>query len=79
MSMTSYTQHGPGTATESEQKTPLCRRNWDYWYNVRNRLLVNGDCLLLDETIIIPQQLRQTILGRPSPQTSGCSRVAGLI
>ena len=33
-----------------------------YWFNVRNRLHVREDCLLVDERIVIPTQLRQTIL-----------------
>ena len=46
------------------------KRDWEaiksaygqYWFNVRNRLLVREDCLLIDERIVIPTQLRQTIL-----------------
>ena len=33
-----------------------------YWYNVRNRLHLREDCLLIDERIVIPTQLRQTVL-----------------
>ena len=33
-----------------------------YRFNVRNRLHVREDCLLIDERIVIPTQLRQTIL-----------------
>ena len=33
-----------------------------YWFNIRNRLHVREDCLLVDERIVIPSQLRQTIL-----------------
>ena len=46
------------------------KRDWDaiksaygqYWFDVRNRLLVREDCLLIDERIVIPTQLRQTML-----------------
>ena len=46
------------------------KRNWnlfkfayrDYWYNVCKHLFVKEDSLLLDERIIIPKQLRETIL-----------------
>ena len=34
----------------------------DYWYNIQNRLHVKDDCLRIDDRIIIPQQLRQTVL-----------------
>ena len=47
-------------------------KNWDweaiksaygqYWFKVRNRLHARKDCLLIDEHIVIPSQLRQTIL-----------------
>ena len=33
-----------------------------YWYTIRNRLHVKDDCLLIDERIVLPTQLRQTIL-----------------
>ena len=33
-----------------------------YWYNIRNRLHIREDCLLIDERIVIPTQLRQTVL-----------------
>ena len=33
-----------------------------YWFNIRNRLHVREECLLIDERIVIPTQLRQTIL-----------------
>ena len=33
-----------------------------YWYNIKNRLHVREDCLLIDERIVIPTQLRQTVL-----------------
>ena len=33
-----------------------------YWLKVRNRLQVREDCLLIDERIVIPTQLRQTKL-----------------
>ena len=33
-----------------------------YWFNVYNRLHKRDECLLIDERIIIPTQLRQTIL-----------------
>ena len=33
-----------------------------YWYNIRNRLHVREDCLLIEERIVIPTQLRQTVL-----------------
>ena len=45
------------------------KRQWEaiksaygqYWFNVRNRLHVREDCLLIDERIVIPTQLRQTV------------------
>ena len=48
----------------------LKKRDWEaiktsygpYWHNIRNRLHVREDCLLIDETIVIPTQLRQTVL-----------------
>ena len=33
-----------------------------YWHNIRNRLHVREVCLLIDERIVIPTQLRQTVL-----------------
>ena len=36
--------------------------NGQYWFNIRNRLHVREDCLLVDERIVIPSQLRQTVL-----------------
>ena len=46
------------------------KRDWEamktsygpYWHNIRNRLHVRKDCLLIDERIVIPTQLRQTVL-----------------
>ena len=46
------------------------KRDWDaikasygqYWFNIRNRLHFREDCLLFDERIVIPSQLRQTVL-----------------
>ena len=46
------------------------KRDWDAikasygqtWFNIRNRLHVRKDCLLIDERIVIPSQLRQTVL-----------------
>ena len=46
------------------------KQDWDaiksaygqYWFDVCNRLHVREDCLLIDERIVIPTQLRQTIL-----------------
>ena len=46
------------------------KRNWDaiksaygqYWFNVRNRLHVREECLLIDERIVMRTQLHQTIL-----------------
>ena len=46
------------------------KRDWEaikssygqYWYNIRNRLHVREDCLLIDERIVIHTQLRQTVL-----------------
>ena len=46
------------------------KRDWDvikasygqYWFNIRNRLHVREDCLLVDERIVIPSQLQQTVL-----------------
>ena len=43
--------------------------NWDaikasygqYWFNIRNRLHVREVCLLINERIVIPSQLRQTV------------------
>ena len=32
------------------------------WFNIRNRLHVREDCLLIDERIVISSQLRQTVL-----------------
>ena len=63
------------TATKKDRKLrPLInfvkKRDWEaiktsygqYWHNIRNRLHVREDCLLIDETIVIPTQLRQTTL-----------------
>ena len=33
-----------------------------YWHNIRNWLHVRENCLLIDERIVIPTQLRQTVL-----------------
>ena len=33
-----------------------------YWFNIRNRLHVRENCLLINERIVIPSQLRQTVL-----------------
>ena len=46
------------------------KRDWDalklsfggYCYNIRNRLHVKDDCLLIDDRIVLPTQLRQTVL-----------------
>ena len=46
------------------------KRDWEaikasyrqYWHNIRIRLHVREDCLLIDERIVIPTQLRQTVL-----------------
>ena len=46
------------------------KRDWEaikasygqYWHNIRNRLYVREDCLPIDERIVIPTQLRQTVL-----------------
>ena len=46
------------------------KRDWEaikasygqYWFNIRNRLHVREDCLLIDERIVIPSQLRQPVL-----------------
>ena len=46
------------------------KRDWEaikasygqYWFNIQNRLHVREDCLLIDERIVIPSQLRQTVL-----------------
>ena len=46
------------------------KRDWDvikacygqYWFSIRNRLHVRDDCLLDYERIVIPSQLRQTVL-----------------
>ena len=46
------------------------KRDWEslkilfgqYWYNIRNRPHVKDDCLLIDERIVLPTQLRQTVL-----------------
>ena len=61
--------------------TSVQKRDWealrlsygDYWYNLRNRLHVKDDCLLLDERIIILQQLRQTILNSLHMTNSGAA------
>ena len=47
-------------------------RKWDwealklsfgqYWYNIRNRLHVKDDCLLINERIVLLMQLIQTVL-----------------
>ena len=33
-----------------------------YWFNIRNPLHVREDCVLIDKRIVIPYQLRQTVL-----------------
>ena len=46
------------------------KRDWEaikasygqYWFKIRNRLHVREDCLLIDVRIVIPSQLRQTVL-----------------
>ena len=46
------------------------KRDWEaikasygqYWLTIRNRLHVREDCLLIDERIVIPSQLRQPVL-----------------
>ena len=46
------------------------KRDWEankasygqYWFNIRNSLHDREDCLLVDERIVIPSQLRQTVL-----------------
>ena len=46
------------------------KREWDalklsfggYWYNIRNRLHVKDDCLLFDDRIVLPTQLKKTVL-----------------
>ena len=51
------------------------KRDWEaiknscgpYWYNIRNRLHVREDCLLIDERIVIPTQLRQTVFDSLHP------------
>ena len=60
------------------------KRDWNaikasygqYWFNIRNRLHVREDCLLVDERILIPSQLRQTIL-ESSSHTSGIGSHVG--
>ena len=62
-------------ATKKDRKLgPLIifvkKRDWEaikasygqYWFNIRNTLHVREDCLLNDERIVIPSQLRQTVL-----------------
>ena len=62
-------------ATKKDRKLrPLInfvkKRDWEaikasygqYWYNIRNRLHVREDCLLIEKRIVIPTQLRQTVL-----------------
>ena len=62
-------------ATKKDRNLPplinfVKKRDWDaikashgqYWFNIRNRLYVREDCLLVDERIVIPSQLRQTVL-----------------
>ena len=46
------------------------KRDWEaiktsygpYWHNIRNRLHVGEDSLLIDQRIVIPTQLQQTVL-----------------
>ena len=46
------------------------KRDWEvikasyghYWRNIRHRQHVQEDCLIIDERIVIPTQLRQTML-----------------
>ena len=62
-------------ATKKDRNLPplinfVKKRNWDaikvsygqYWFNIRSRLHVREDCLLVDDRIVIPSQLRQTVL-----------------
>ena len=64
------------TATKKDRnlrplKNFVKKRDWDaikasygqYWFNILNRLHDREDCLLIDERIVIPSQLRQTVLG----------------
>ena len=79
------------TATRKDRKIkPIVnfvkKRGWDslklaygdYWYNFQNRLLVKEDCFLLHERIIIPQQLRQTILDSLHLTHSGAAAMLDL-
>ena len=58
-----------------------------YWHNIRNRLDVREDCLLIDERIVIPTQLRQTVLDslhlthpvEPISSSSWCRGVPALL
>ena len=61
------------------------KRDWDaikasygqYWFNIRNRLHVREDCHLVDERIVIPSQLRQTILESLHLHTPGIGSHVG--
>ena len=62
--------HQEGQKPASPDKICKKKRDWDaikasygqYWFNIRNRLHVREGCLLIDERIVIPSQLRQTVL-----------------
>ena len=62
------------------------KRDWEaikasysqYGYNIRNRLHVREDCLLIDERIVIPTQLRQTVLDSLNLTHSGSAAMLDL-
>ena len=60
-------KEGPKSASTDQFRE---KRDWEaikasfgqYWFNLRNRLHVLEDCLLIDERVVIPTKLRQTVL-----------------
>ena len=62
------------------------KRDWEaikasyaqYWYKIRNKLHVRQDCLLIDERIVIPTQLRQTVLDSLHLTHPGLAAMLGL-
>ena len=46
--------------------------------NIRNRLHVREDCLLIDERVVIPTQLRQTVLDSLHLTHPGSAAMLGL-
>ena len=63
----SYKEGSKPTSTDQFRKKA---RDWkaikafygQYWFDIRNRHHVREDCSLIDERIVIPSQLRQTVL-----------------